>query len=188
MSVMHRLRAYHALLVVLAVAAYATGEMGLVHAWLGYAVSVVLIGRVLWAVTGLPQLGLMRFYPHFAGLKLGNAMTHPAISRTLLLGIGICLIGVSATGIALDRGRAVGFAAGSAIGMAVAKDDSTDKKVGSSSATAATEREESEGALSEVHELLANLLVGFVTLHVAYLLLFKWPLARFMLFLDGTKR
>ena len=72
--------------------------------------------------------------------------------------------------------------------MAVAKDDSTDKKVGSSSATAATEREESEGALSEVHELLANLLVGFVTLHVAYLLLFKWPLARFMLFLDGTKR
>jgi cytochrome b len=52
MSVMHRLRAYHALLVVLAVAAYATGEMGLVHAWLGYAVSVVLVGRVLWAVTG----------------------------------------------------------------------------------------------------------------------------------------
>ena len=47
---------------------------------------------------------------------------------------------------------------------------------------------QSEGALSEVHELLANLLVGFVTLHVAYLLLFKWPLARFMLFLDGTKR
>ena len=48
MPIMHRLRAYHALLVVLAVAAYATGEMGLVHAWLGYAVSVVLIGRVLW--------------------------------------------------------------------------------------------------------------------------------------------
>lgn len=187
MSVMHRLRAYHALLVVLAVAAYATGEMGLVHAWLGYAVSAVLIGRVLWAVTGVPQLGLMRFYPQFDGLKLGNAMTHPAISRTLLLGIGICLIGVSATGIALDRGRAVGFASGNAIATASAK-DSADKKVEAASAKAATEREEPEGALSEVHELLANLLVGLVILHVAYLLMFKWPLARFMLFLDGAKR
>ena len=187
MSVMHRLRAYHALLVVLAVAAYATGEMGFVHAWLGYAVSVVLIGRVLWAVMGVPQLGLMRFYPQFAGLKLGNAMTHPAISRTLLLGIAICLIGVSGTGIALDRGRAVGLAAGSVVGVAIAK-DSTDKQVKSAMAKAKSEREESEGPMSELHEFLANLLVGLVILHVAYLLLFKWPLARFMLFLDGAKR
>ena len=188
MSIMHRLRAYHALLVVLAIAAYATGEMGLVHSWLGYAVSVVLIGRILWAVTGVPQLGLMRFYPHFVGLKLGNVMTHTAISRTLLLGIGICLIGVSATGIALDSGRAVGFAAGSAIGTATAKADSSHKEVKAASANGMTEQEEPEGAMSEVHEFLANLLVAFVILHVAYLLLFKWPLARFMLFLDGAKR
>lgn len=187
MSVMHRLRAYHALLVALAVAAYATGEMGLVHAWLGYAVSVVLIGRVLWAVTGIPQLGLMRFYPQFSGLKLGNAMAHPAISRTLLLGIAACLVGVSGTGISLDRGRAVGIAAGSAVGVAVAK-DSKDKQAKSTAAKGKNEREESEGPMSELHELLADLLVGLVTLHVAYLLLFKRPLARFMLFLDGAKR
>lgn len=187
MTVMHRLRAYHALMVALAVAAYATGEMGLVHAWFGYAVSGVLIGRVLWALMGVPQLGLMRFYPQFAGLKLGNAMTHPAISRTLLLGIAICLIGVSGTGITLDRGRAVGLAAGSAVGVAIAK-DSTDKQVKSATARAGNEREESEGLMSELHEFLANLLVGLVILHVAYLLLFKWPLARFMLFLDGAKR
>jgi len=184
---MHRLRAYHALLVVLAIAAYATGEMGLVHAWLGYAVSVVLIGRVLWAMMGVPQLGLMRFYPQFAGLKLGNAMTHPAISRTLLLGIATCLIGVSGTGIILDRGRAVGLVAGSAVRVAIAE-DSTDKQVKSATAKAKNEREESEGAMLELHEFLANLLVGLVILHVAYLLLFMWPLARFMLFLDGAKR
>jgi len=188
MSVMHRLRAYHALLAVLAVAAYATGEMGLVHAWLGYAVSVVLIGRVLWALTGAPQLGLMRFYPHFAGLKLGNAMTHPAISRTLLLGIGICLIGVSATGIALDRGRSLGLGTESAVAVPVAK-GSTEKQVKAvTSPKDDRKHEDSEGAMSEVHEFLANLLAGLVSLHVAYLLLFKWPLARFMLFLDGAKR
>ena len=42
--------------------------------------------------------------------------------------------------------------------------------------------------MSEIHEVLANLLVGLVVLHVVYLLLFKWPLARFMLFVDGSKR
>jgi cytochrome b len=187
MPVMHRLRAYHALLVVLAIAAYATGELGLIHAWLGYAVSAILLGRVLWALTGVPQLGLMRFYPQFEGLKLGNAMTHPAISRTLLLGIAVCLVGVSGTGIALDRGRAMGLAAGSAVAVALAK-ESTDKHAKSGAAKVKNEREESEGPLSELHELLANLLVGLVVLHVTYLLLFKWPLARFMLFLDGAKR
>jgi len=187
LSTMHRIRAYHAVLVVLAVAAYATGETGLVHAWLGNAVSVVLVGRVLWAVTGVPQLGLMRFYPQFAGLKLGNAMTHPAISRTLLLGIAICLISVSGTGITLDRGRAVGLAAGAAVAVAVAK-DSTDKRDGSAQAKGHSEREAEEGPLSEIHELLANLLVGLVVLHVGYLLVFKRPLARFMLFVEGSKR
>jgi len=115
-------------------------------------------------------------------------MTHPAISRTLLLGIGICLIGVSATGIALDRGRSVGLGAQSAVAVPIAK-GSTEKQVkAATSPKDHRKHEESEGPMSEVHEILANLLAGLVSLHVAYLLLFKWPLARFMLFLDGTKR
>ncbi len=44
-----------------------------------------------------------------------------------------------------------------------------------------------EGPLSEAHEALANLLMGFVGLDVGNLLLFKRPLARFMLFLDRLK-
>jgi cytochrome b len=46
----------------------------------------------------------------------------------------------------------------------------------------ARENDDEEGLLGEVHELFANLLIGFVALHVGYLILFKWPLARFMLF------
>jgi cytochrome b len=151
MPIKQRIRAYHAVLVVLVIAAYASGELGLIHAWLGYAIAVVIAGRLVAAATGVRQLGLMRFYPEFAGLKLGNAMTHPTISRTLLLAIAFCLISVTGTGIALDRGRS--------LKMAVTP-----------------------------HEVLANLLVGFVGLHVAYLLVFKFPLARFMLFLDAPKR
>ncbi len=44
------------------------------------------------------------------------------------------------------------------------------------------EDDDEEGLLGEVHELFANFLIGFVALHVGYLILFKWPLARFMLF------
>jgi cytochrome b len=182
MPIMQRIRAYHAVLVVLVIAAYASGELGLIHAWLGYAIAVVIAGRLVAAATGVRQLGLMRFYPEFAGLKLGNAMTHPAISRTLLLAIAFCLIGVTGTGIALDRGRSLKMAATPGIATAFA-----DIKEGK-------ERKESresggdEGPMSEAHEVLANLLVGFVGLHVAYLLLFKFPLARFMLFLDAPKR
>ena len=36
--------------------------------------------------------------------------------------------------------------------------------------------------------MLANLLVGVVVLHILYLLLFKLPLARFMIFLDAPKK
>jgi cytochrome b len=188
-SIMHRLRAYHALLVVLVVAAYASGELGLIHAWLGYAIAVVIVGRILWAATGAPQLGLMRFYPRFEGLKLGSTMTHPAISRSLLLGIGSCLLGVTATGIAMDRGHSVGLAAVSTERvfaeshkepqLVLAKADTHEKH---------EKPDEGEGPLSEVHEFLANLLMGLVGFHVAYLLLFKRPLARFMLFLDAPKQ
>lgn len=107
MPVMTRLRAYHAVLAILVLAAYFSTEWGAVHAWLGYGVAVVILVRVIMALTGAPQLGLMRFYPQIHGLKLDNAFTHPVISRVLLLGIAVCLIGVTGTGIAMDRGRAL---------------------------------------------------------------------------------
>jgi len=182
MSIMQRIRAYHAVLACLVIAAYASGELGLIHAWLGYAIALVILGRLVAAASGVRQLGLMRFYPEFGGLKLGNAMTHPAISRTLLLAIAFCLIGVSGTGIALDRGRSLRMAATPAIATAFADSKESREEKGSH------DIEQDEDPMSEVHEALANFLMGFVGLHVAYLLLFKFPLARFMLFLDAPKR
>lgn len=187
MPVMHRLRAYHALLASLVVIAYASGDLEPVHSWIGYAVALIVVFRLGWAATGVPQPGLARFYPRFEGLKLGTAMTHPAISRTLLLGIAACLMGATVTGVAMDRGRAIGIAS--------ARDELTAASPANARAepTKLAVREEheaegdDEGLMSEAHELFANLLVGFVGLHVGYLLLFKRPLARFMLFIDRAK-
>lgn len=180
---MHRLRLFHAFLAILVILAFVTGDDTAPHAWLGYAVAALILIRLIWALTGVPQLGLMRFYPQFEGLKLTNAMTHPAISRTLLFGIAACLIGVTATGIAMDRGRTIGLADNMAISSAPTSDDHV-----SGDGDGDRRGEESEGPLSEVHEALGNLLMMIVALHVSYLLLFKRPLARFMLFVDNPAR
>ena len=151
MNPMERLRLYHLGLALLTIAAYLTAEWEDVHEWLGYGAAAMIVVRLALAATGLPQLGLFRFYPHFAGLTLGTLPTHPSISRSLLLGIAASLVGVVATGITMAVGG------------------ETD-------------------AFEEAHELLGNLVMLLVGLHVVYLLLFKRPLARFMAFLPRRSR
>ncbi|MFM2022328.1 MAG: hypothetical protein RJB02_2036, partial [Pseudomonadota bacterium] len=48
--------------------------------------------------------------------------------------------------------------------------------------------DESGEAYEEAHELLANLAMAFVVMHVLYLLAFKRPLARFMLFANKSAK
>jgi 3-ketosteroid 9alpha-monooxygenase subunit B len=175
MSVMLRLRQYHAVLGLLVVLAYVSGEWGIVHAWLGYAVAAIILVRLIWATTGVRQLGLMRFYPVFKGLRLNTALTHPAISRALLLGIAISLIGTTATGVMMDRGRTLGIAASTVVPPALADSDRGQGE---------RRNRPDKGSLDDIHEALANLLILIVICHVTYLTLFKFPLARFMLFLD----
>lgn len=180
MPVMLRLRQYHALLAVLVVLAYVSGEWGIVHAWLGYAVAAIILVRLIWATTGVRQLGLMRFYPVFKGLRLNTALTHPAISRALLLGIAISLIGTTATGVMMDRGRAIGVAAST---MAPPNLANSDRGQGARTQNERRNRPD-KGALDDFHEALANLLILIVICHASYVTLFKFPLARFMLFMD----
>lgn len=176
MNTAHRVRIYHAALAILAMLAFITGEMGIIHAWLGYGVGIVILLRLLWALSGDRQVGLMRFYPDFEGLKAGNLFTHPIISRVLLLGIAISLIAATATGIAMDKGKAVGLANTHIIAPAYADDNEEENEDGE------------EGPLGETHEFFANMMLLFVGLHITYLLLFKLPLARFMLFIPPAAK
>jgi len=184
MSIMQGLRAYHAVLGLLVVAAFLTGELGTIQAVLGYAIAVVIGGRLIAALSGLRQLGLSRFYPQFDGLTLGNAFAQPAISKALLAGIAACLILATATGIAMDRGRTIGIATNVVMNEAQARDDGHDRRRGPE----ARGGEQEHGIVGELHEGLSNLLMIIVGLHVAYLFLFKRPLARFMLFIAAPKR
>lgn len=148
MSMIHSIRIYHATLAILALLTYITGDFELIHIILGYALGVVIIFRLLWALSGNRQVGLSRFYPDFDGLKITNMFTHPAISKTLLLGIASTLIIATLTGILMDRVTGDG------------------------------------GFWEEVHEFFSNAMLIFVAAHISYLLLFKLPLAKFMLFIQ----
>ncbi|WP_353255476.1 cytochrome b/b6 domain-containing protein [Hyphomonas sp.] len=189
-NIMNRVRLYHAFLATLAIAAYLSGEMDPVHAWLGYGVAAVIVLRLLWALGGARQVGLMRFYPNFEGLKLKGALTHPAISRVLMLGIALSLLTVTGTGIVMDQGRSIGLSPARAELAADAGPQSAAPR-GSyrGEEDEGEDGEEGEGGpLGEIHELAANLLLLFVGMHVAYLLVFKRPLAKFMLFLPRGNR
>ena len=171
---MSRIRIYHAVLATSSLLAYLTGELGFVHAWLGYGVAAIIVFRLLWALSGERQVGLVRFYPSFAGLNMDNVFTHPAISKSLLLGIVLSLLAATCTGIALDQGNAAGVANTEFVAETLADDYNGGKR-----------DHPEEGLLREAHEFFANLVLLFVGMHVAYLYLFKRPLAKYMLFISN---
>lgn len=165
-NIVYRIRTYHATLAIITTLAYITGELGLIHNYLGYGVFLIVIFRVLWALSGHRQLGLTRFYPDFEGLKLTNMFTHPSITRTLLLGIAISVILTAATGVLMDQGESLGLSSVLIIDNAYANGDKHNNEF-----------------LEEVHEFFANLMLVFVAGHVGYLIIFKFTLAKFMLFI-----
>ncbi len=198
MPPMKQLRVWHAMIAILATAAYLSEDVEPWHQLLGYGVVAMLAIRLLMALFGAGSLGLQRFYPKFHDLKLRTAATNPAISRLLLLGIALSLLGVTVTGVLMDQGKTLKLLSGQSLSRAAngtsydaaiyetatsSDSDSHGPRSPRAGDHADDEDEDEEGPLGEVHELFANLLIGLVALHVSYLVLFKWPLARFMLFI-----
>ena len=179
MNIMNRIRLYHATLASLSILAYVTGEVGIIHSWLGYGVALVIGFRLLWALSGERQVGLMRFYPSFEGLRFDNAFTHPSVSKCLMLGIAISVIAVTSTGIAIDKGKAIGISNAELVKSAYADDNGHKNKK--------KHKDFLDEVLEETHELFANLMLLFVGMHITYIILFKRPLAKFMLFMPKRK-
>lgn len=179
MAVMHRIRIFHAFLAITVLAAYFSAETGLIHAWLGYGVAALIAFRLIWALSGAPQLGLERFYPSFKDLHLKGIATHPAISRLLLACIALSVIGATGTGIMMDKGRSLQPASLSSLSFSAESEESEGNE---------ESEDESGEAYEEAHELLANPAMAFVVMHVLYLLAFKRPLARFMLFANKSAK
>jgi cytochrome b561 len=91
----------------------------------------------------------------------------------LLAGIAISAIGATGTGMLMDNGRAL--QPSSLSSFSFSDDNESD----------GSENESGE-KYEEAHEWMANLAIALVVMHVLYLLSFKFPLARFMLFANKS--
>jgi len=194
MNIYRKLRLYHAMLASAALAAYATGEGGLVHAWIGYMLAGIILFRLAWGLYGPNQLAVGRFLPDLASLLRIRSANHPAIARVLLGGVVASLLLVVGTGIALHQTTSLKLVAeaktvpvpriefraheasrmhGAAI-QGVSKTDDNDG--------------DEDGWLGELHGFSANLMLLFVGLHVSYMIMLRRPLAMFMMFVPGHKQ
>ena len=182
------LRIYHLVLAISVIAAYLLGEGdGILHAWVGYGVAALLAIRLAIGLVPRTALSLRRLIPSLARPPLGQTgLRHPAISRTLVLAILLATTGAAATGILMDRG-------GTLKQQSIREDAFLFQLIPSAVANEAEAdhgergeeqegKEAEEGPLGELHELFAHLILPLVGLHVAYLLMFRFDMARFMLF------
>ena len=150
MTVQQKHRSFHAALAITSVLAFATGELGGVHNWIGYAAAAVLAGRLLWAIVGPRQFGIARLFPAAGELAAVDGLRNPAVSRAILACIVVALAVSAVTGVMASRPGAAGWIGG-------------------------------------LHEGASNAAITLAVVHAGYILIFKRPLGRYMLFWSGRE-
>jgi cytochrome b len=205
---MKSFRLLHALFAIASLAAYLTAEeLGLVHAWLGYGIGSLVLLRIVLGLAGKAGFSSHRLIPRRSTTPLGmNGIRHPIVAQILTLALALNISGAAVTGIAIDRG---GTLTGQSIRAEDGENERGDKAHGGENrreeekdddeaslfnlATPAyaddgkSVDDEGEGPLAELHELFGSLLVPLALVHIAYLLAFRFDMARFMLFVPRRK-
>lgn len=172
--------------VVLAVLANAivTEEGSAAHVWVGYTLAGMLGLRLLWGLVGPSEARFSAFPPslrraldHFQDIRAGTVKEHAShnpLGALMVYAIWSCLLVIIGTGIAMaglpasiDRheegsvGRDTVILSVSNAGHDEAEEHDANVEGGGD------DGEEGEGAVTEVHELAANLLYLLILLHIA---------------------
>lgn len=194
---MKRFRLFHLFLAVAVAIAYFTAEeLGLVHAWVGYAVAALVVLRLALGAAHAKGFEFRRLVPSFGKPPRGQTgIRHPAVGHTLTLVLFLAIAGTATTGVLMDRG---GTLVGQSIrihdgerhhGGREEREHEASAGIANIAAPPANAREDGEqgergeNALGEIHKTLGNLLLPLVIIHLLYLLVFRFDLARFMLFI-----
>lgn len=194
-------RLYHLLFGAGALVAYFTAEeLGLVHAWVGYGIAALLILRAALGFASAQGFRFNRLLPRLRTGATAKGLRHPAIGNALSLALVLCVAGTAGTGIAMDRG-------GTLVGKSIRADDEENEReehgeeheeaslfpalpalIPPALADVGGEGgEDEEGPLAEIHETLGNVMLPLAVLHALYLLIFRFQMARFMLFLNPRR-
>lgn len=154
------------------------------HVWVGYALAGILSLRLLWGLVGPAEARFVAFFPspskalaHIRDIKAGRATDHPShnpLGALMVYAIWSCLAVIIGTGIAMAgipgsiRGGEGVVGAGSAT---LARSVVESRYNESGERPQPEEHDEEiggeESALTEVHEIAANLLYLLILLHVA---------------------
>lgn len=191
----------HWVLVVCFATAYLTeGEPEWLHTWAGYLIAIVVVLRVIWGFVGPRRArfsdfvtGPAKVVGYVVALIAGRSpryLGHSPAGGAMTVALLLCLAGTAVTGMATyaaEEGK--GPLAGIVPRVAVSGGEEGAAPVGE-----AEEDEEhehgAEAAVKEVHEVLANLTLALVILHLAGVGLASWRhrenLARSMV--TGRKR
>lgn len=173
MSVFARLRIYHFAIGALALAAYVSQEVDLVHPWIGYTLAGLLSLRLLTVLLPFKILPPPAWIVHASDHQPKLMLANPIISKSFIAGIMIALAMTLTSGILLDQSRSTAPQSGFIISTAHADDHGKSK------------RPKGNKAIKEIHEFSANLMLSLVGLHVAYLLLMRRNYALRMIFITA---
>jgi cytochrome b len=184
-------RAGHWALVALFAIAYVTGEEGgWIHNWSGYAIAAIVVARVIWGFVGTEHarfrdfvFGPTRVAGYLARLATGRArryLGHSPAGGAMAILLLVMLALTTGTGTVQyaqeeGRGPLAPFLAGSppAVGAELEREAYEEDDEGEHGEREGLVRgdegegEERESAFAEAHEVLANLTLALVVLHVA---------------------
>lgn len=169
--------------------AVVTEEGSDAHVWVGYALAAILGLRLLWGFVGSPEARFTAFLPsprralaHIREIKTGGASHHAShnpLGALMVYAIWSCLLVIIATGIAMaglpgspasgerDPVEAAGTVAANAAYGDSDEDREHSGRLGNAEEDGEQDGEQEEGALTEVHEIAANLLYLLILLHIA---------------------
>jgi len=200
---MNSFRLLHVLFGVSVLAAYFTAEeTGVLHAWIGYIAAALILVRVAFGLSGRAGFSFQRLLPRVSTARRNpGGIRHPIFAHALTLVLALVVSTSAATGVIMDQG-------GTFVGKSVRHEDERenderhkreheDEDEFSASMFSLIpaahaddgEREdgEEEGPLAEVHEVSGKVMLPLAMAHVLYMLLFRFDLARFMLFVPRRR-
>ncbi len=144
------------------------------HIWIGYALTAILGLRLLWGLIGPPEARFSAFPPspcrafvHIREILAGEKhqySSHNPLGALMVYAIWSCLAVMIATGIAT-----AGFPGGLRADASHRRAREIQIERAGAAARDRKKRDEKreEGALSEVHEITANLIYVLIALHLA---------------------
>ncbi|PPQ31625.1 cytochrome b/b6 domain-containing protein [Rhodopila globiformis] len=169
----------HWLLVLAFAVAYLSAEEeaggpGAWHVWSGYVVGCLVVVRVLWGFIGSSHARFRDFVygpgqvvRYLADMLTGHPrryLGHSPAGGAMAVALLACLAGTVATGLIAYGEEGNGPLAG--IASVVTTSAHADEDAGSASASSQREPKQEEGAIEEVHDVLANLTLTLVAFHI----------------------